>query len=404
MLRTAGSPSADRHLLCAAAFLRAFATGLVGVGLGLHLGARGEAASTIGGVVSAGLLGNALASLLVTLRGDRHGRRRSFAGLAVLSASGAAAATFATDARVLALASCVGLVNGMGRDRGPAAILEQAALPGTVADGDRTRTFAWYNLWQDAGHALGSLLAGWSALDAPLLDAPGSPGPLVLAAILFALAGGLALRLGPSVEAAPAAARTPVSRRSRALVARISALFALDSLGGGFLTTTLVSYFFLERFGADAGTIGVLFFGARVLNAASHLGAAALARHFGLVNTMVFTHIPSSLLLMTAAVAPTFEVAALLFLAREGLVEMDVPTRQSYVTAVVAPEERTFASGVTQLVRMGAWAAAPVLAGLLMERMSLASPLVLGAALKIAYDLLLYRAFRHVRPPEERGR
>ncbi len=147
--------------------------------------------------------------------------------------------------------------------------------------------------------------------------------------------------------------------------------------------------------------IGVLFLGARRMNAASHLGAAWLARRIGLVNTMVFTHIPSSLLLVTVAFAPSFAVAAALFLLREGLVEMDVPTRQSYVLAVVKPEERTFASGITNLVRLGGWAAAPLFAGALMMGDSLYLPLVIGAGMKIAYDLLLWRAFRRIRPPEE---
>ena len=182
---------------------------------------------------------------------------------------------------------------------------------------------------------------------------------------------------------------------------KISALFAVDSLAGGFLTTALLSYFFFERFGSTEAVIGGLFFGARLMNAASHLGAAWLARRFGLVNTMVFTHIPSSLLLVTVAFAPTFAIAAALFLLREGLVEMDVPTRQSYVLAVVHPSERTFASGITNLVRLGAWAVAPAVAGTLMNGDSMYLPLVIGAGMKFAYDLLLWRAFRGIRPPEE---
>ena len=175
----------------------------------------------------------------------------------------------------------------------------------------------------------------------------------------------------------------------------------LDSLGGGFLTAALVSFFFFKRFGVDEAVLGPLFFVARLLNALSHLGAAWLARRIGLVNTMVFTHIPSSVLLATVAIAPSFTVAAILFLLREGLVEMDVPTRQSYVMAVVRPEERTVAGGVTQLVRTAAWSVAPPFAGLMMQGLSLASPLVIASALKISYDVLLYAAFRKLKPPEE---
>jgi predicted MFS family arabinose efflux permease len=145
----------------------------------------------------------------------------------------------------------------------------------------------------------------------------------------------------------------------------------------------------------------VLFFGARVVNAGSHLAAAWLAKRIGLVNTMVFTHIPSSLLLATVPFAPSFGVVAGLFLLREGLVEMDVPTRQSYVMAMVQPEERTVASGVTNLVRLGGWAAASSFAGVLMGSLSLATPLFVGAGMKIAYDVLLFAAFRRHRPPEE---
>ena len=162
-----------------------------------------------------------------------------------------------------------------------------------------------------------------------------------------------------------------------------------------------LTLFFYQRFGVGEGVLGPLFFGARVLNAVSHLGAAWMARRIGLVNTMVFTHIPSSLLMVTVAFAPSFTIAALLFLLREGLVEMDVPTRQSYVMAVVRPDERTLASGVTHLVRVGAWAVAPGLAGWFMGGVSLVTPLIIGSGMKIVYDVLLYAAFVRVRPPEE---
>jgi hypothetical protein len=204
---------------------------------------------------------------------------------------------------------------------------------------------------------------------------------------------------GPALERDALPSR-PLLTRSRAILTRISALFAIDALGGGFLTAAMLSYFFFERFGASEAVIGRLFAAARVMNAGSHLAAAWLAGRIGLVNTMVFTHLPSSLLLMTVAVAPSFEVAAILFLLREGLVEMDVPTRQSYVLAVVEPEERTFASGITNLVRLGPWAIAPGVAGLLAGS-GLHLPLITGAAMKIVYDLLLWCAFRAVRPPEK---
>jgi hypothetical protein len=318
-------------------------------------------------------------------------------------------AALAIDRVALAIAGFAGMVNGMGKDRGAALILEQAALPATASDADRTRVIAVYTMLQDAGHALGALLAAapvWLS-ERTALGPTGAHRAVVLACAAITAAGlGLYLALGRAADhtrAPGAAPRPPLAPRSRAILTRISALFALDSLGGGFLTTALVSYFFFERFAASEATVAALFFGARVLNAVSHLGAAWLARRIGLVNTMVFSHIPSSLLLVTVAFAPSFGVAAILFLAREGLVEMDVPTRQSYVLAVVQPAERTLASGITNLVRLGAWAIAPSFAGLLMTGDRLYLPLVIGAAMKISYDLLLWRAFRAVRPPEERA-
>ncbi len=292
----------------------------------------------------------------------------------------------------------------MGRDRGAALVLEQAILPATTDDAGRTGAFARYNLLTDIGHALGALLAAAPALLAALGvdETQAYRAMFLLYAALLAAGAPLALKLSPAAETGAEGPRRPVSPESKRIVWKISGLFAIDSVAGGFLGTALLSYFFFERFAVSAALIGGLFFAARVLNAFSHLGAAWLAARIGLVNTMVFTHIPSSVLLASVAFAPNFWVAALLFLLREGLVEMDVPTRQSYVMAVVRPEERTYASGVTHLVRLGGWAVAPGFAGWLMQAASLAAPLFIGAGMKIAYDLLLWRAFRKLKPPEER--
>jgi MFS family permease len=358
-----------------------------------------------GRIVSAGLFGAAAGAVAATLGADRLGRRRFVFAVSALGALGSLAFAATTSPLLLAVAAFAGMLNGMGRDRGAASILDQAMLPATGTDAERTATLARYNVAQDAGHALGALAAGIPALlraRAGIAEVATDRGLLVAYGAVLLAIGVLYLRSSPRLERPATTAPARLSPAARRIVARISALFALDAVGGGFLTTTLLSYFFFERFGADEATVGALFFGARVLNALSHLGAAWLARRIGLVNTMVFTHIPSSLLLATVAWAPSFRVAAVLFLLREGLVEMDVPTRQSYVMAVVRPEERTAAAGVTSLVRLAGWAVAPALAGQGMERVSLAAPLVVGAALKVAYDVLLYLAFRGIRPPEER--
>jgi MFS family permease len=395
---------ADRRILYAAAFLRALATGTVGVLLGLYLARLALSPVEIGGVVGLGLGGGALASLLITLRADRWGRRRTLMILALLGAAGGVGLALAGSAAVAGTAALLGMVNGMGRDRGAALVVEQAILPATAADQERTRSFAWYNVLQDAGHALGGLLATLPAVLQQLgglseiTSLRASLGLYVLLQLATAV---LYAGLSPAIETATAAPARRVSPESRRVLWQVSSLFALDSVAGGFLTAALLSLFFHQRFGVGAGGLGLLFFAARVANALSHLAAAWLAARIGLVNTMVFTHIPSSLLLATVPFAPTFPVAALLFLAREGLVEMDVPTRQSYVMAVVRPEERTVAAGVTHLVRLGGWAVAPSFAGLLMQGLSSGSPFLVGAAMKIAYDVLLYAAFRGRRPPEE---
>jgi len=401
----------DQGRLCLAAFLRATATGLVAVLLGLYLARLRLAPAAFGLVVASGLAGAASASLVATFWGDRLGRRRFLVGLSVLGGVGALAVALVSEPLALAVCAFLGMLNGMGRDRGAALVLEQAALPETTTDAGRTALFAAYNVLQDAGHALGSLLAVTPAL----LGARGL-GDLEALRASFGLVALLALApvplyvgLSPAVDGPTGpngsgghepAATMRLAPSSRRLLARIAALFALDSLGGGFLTTAFLSLFFSTRFSVGADTLGLLFFGARVLNALSHVGAAFLARRIGLVNTMVFTHVPCSLLLVTVAFAPSFPMAAALFLLREGLAEMDVPTRQSYVMAVVRKEERTFASGLTHLVRMGAWAVGPAFAGLVATG-SLLTPLVVGATMKLAYDGLLYAACRKVRPPEE---
>lgn len=402
----------DRGRLYVAAFLRALATGMAGVLLGLYLARLGLSANWLGVVLSVGLAGATLSVALATWWGDRFGRRRALLWLAALSASGGILLAVgpqggASDAGWIAIAAAaLGMVNGMGRDRGAALVLEQAILPATTAAAGRTAAFARYNVLMDLGHALGAL-AG--ALPELLVLATGIEEiaayrvAFIIHAALLAAAVPLYAGLSKTAETtANAAPRIALTAQSRKVLTRISALFAIDSIAGGFIGAALISWFFFERFGVSASVIGMLFFGARLMNAVSHLGAAWLAARIGLVNTMVFTHIPSSLLLLTVPLAPTFAIAAVLFLLREGLVEMDVPTRQSYVMAMVAPEERTFAAGVTHLVRLGGWAVAPACAGWLMGAVALGSPLVVGAMMKIGYDIALWASFRKLKPPEER--
>ncbi len=403
-LRQSLRSALDRRILYATAFLRALATGMIGVLLGIYLAKLRFDAAQIGYVIAAGLAGGAAATLLVTLTGDRFGRKRALLFLALLGGLGGLATATISGFHPIAAAAFLGMLNGMGRDRGAALVLEQAILPATVDHDSRTRAFAWYNVLQDAGHALGSLLAGMPYVFRavlPLGEIASVRLAMGFAAVLILASAVLYPNLSPAVEATAGKGKVPVSPETRRILFRLSSLFAVDALAGGFLVSSLLSYYFYLRFGITEGAVAILFFAARTLNALSHLGAAWLAKRIGLVNTMVFTHIPSSVFLLTVPFAPNFPVAAALFLLREGLVEMDVPTRQSYVMAVVRPEERTVASGVTHLVRVGAWAVAPSFAGTLMQSVSLGVPIMIGAGMKIAYDLLLFAAFRKAKPPEE---
>lgn len=395
----------DRRLLFAAVFVRSAAVGMMGPLTGFHLAGLGFDDGTIGALVSAGLAGAAAATAWVMLWGHAFPRRGTLLALALISALGCAVVATASGPWVVGVAAFVGMLNGMGRDRGGSLVVEQAMLPETAGDADRTKAFAWYSVMQDAGCGVGGLAAGLPSLlrdHAAMEPLPALRTSMLACAGLVAFAALPYLFLSRKLATPPAREKIAVTPQSRSLLARICALFAIDSVAGGFLTSAFLSLFFVRRFGVDETAVGALFFAKSALNAVSHLGAAWLARRIGLVNTMVFTHMPSSLLLVTVTIAPSFGVAVALFLLREGLVEMDVPTRNSYVMAVVRPQERGFASAATHLVRMAGWAVAPAIAGRVAEGAdTIAVPLWIGAGMKIAYDLLLWRAFRHVRPPEE---
>ncbi len=402
----------DRSLIYSAAFLRSLDIGMCGVLLALHLNALGWDVRQTGVLVTAGLAGIATATLLTSLLADRA-RRFSLIVLGVFNALGGLALVispiYSKQQLVLLAFAFFGMINGLGRDRGPAYALEQALLPATTTAERRTWTIAWYSLLLDAGLALGSLAAaipyllrhkwGWEL-------AKSYQAMWVVYLVLALISLALYACLSPAVEAVQTGATLPrlmlPPKENRTVIYKLAALTGMDSLGGGFLSSALVSYWFFQRFGAGEELLGPLFFAARVANAASHLVAAWLAQKIGLLNTMVFTHLPSSLFLIAVPFAPSLPWAIALFLAREGLVEMDVPTRQSYILAVVRPEERAFASGFTTFTRNVAYAIAPAFAGAAMKGLSMASPLFFGGGIKIVYDVILYGAFRRVKPPEEK--
>ncbi|HET9839562.1 MAG TPA: MFS transporter [Candidatus Angelobacter sp.] len=395
-------------MIFSAAWWRSFNIGLLGVVLGVYLSREGLSATGIGLVIAAGLSGMAVGTLFVTFQADHLGRRRTLIALSLFNTLGAAPLIFHFGLMPLLIFAFTGMLNGMGSDRSPSFALEQAMIPGLVPDEKRTWALAWYSVVLDASGAVGALAAG-----IPLLlqrvwavdVAGGYRGLFIGYAGLHLLSAALYLLLSHEVEVPrinlPGKPLERISPETKSTVTRLASLFALDSFGGGFLSDALVSYWFFRRFGIAENKLALLFFTVHVLNALSHLGAAWLARRIGLINTMVFTHLPSSVFLIAAAFMPSPHWAVVLFLLRESLVEMDVPTRQSYVAAVVRPGERTFAAGVTNLTRNTAWAAASSVAGFFMQRVAFSAPLLLGGGLKIIYDGLLWRAFRHVKPPEE---
>jgi len=382
----------------------------MGVVLGIYLFRVGLSSFTIGLVIATGLAGSALATIVVTFAADRVGRRHSLLVLSSLSAVGGLALAFSPTLPVLLVAAFFGMLNGTGTDRSPGFVLDQAMVPGLAPDSKRTWNLAWYNVLLDGGGSLGALAAGLPIIlqhrfassvlgSYRVVFAGYSALCLIVAALYLLLSRAAEIAVPPGVPL-----RAEVAPQTRRIVAKLTALFSLDAFGGGFLTDALVAYWFFRRFGIPEHDLGLVFFAVHILNAGSHLGAAWLARRIGLVNTMVFTHLPSSLFLMAVPFAPSLKWALLLFLCREALVEMDVPTRQSYVAALVRPSERTFASGITNLARNVFWAVGSGVAGLLMQTLTFSAPLLVGGGAKVTYDVLLYRSFRGLKAPEEVGR
>jgi MFS family permease len=405
--RYASLRSSDIPLLFATRALRMFAYGIASVVLVLHLAAAGESEARIGLLVSLTLLGDVAVSLAVTTRADRLGRRRMLVlGGALMAAAGGAFA-LTTAFPLLALAATVGILSPSGNEVGPFLPIEQAALAEELGAARRTSAFAWYQLTGALATALGALAGGVLAEGLQRAGlAPLRSYQLVFAAYA---AAGLALallfaRLSARVEPARAAAPARGAlglHRSRGVVLRLSALFSLDAFAGGFVVQSFLAWWFHRRFGASPALLGAIFFGANVLAGASALSAAAVARRFGLVNTMVFTHLPSNLLLAAVPFMPTLPLAVAVLLLRFSISQMDVPTRQSYTMAVVDPDERSAAAGVTGIARTVGAALAPLAAGPLYATAALAAaPFLVAGGLKVVYDLALWRSFRHVR---ERG-
>ena len=400
-------------MLFATRFIRLFAYGSLSVVLVFYLISVGLSAPQIGMLLTLTLVGDTIVSLYLTTRADRIGRRRMLIiGAALMVAAGL---VFASTRHLwlLVLAGTVGVISPSGQEVGPFLSIEQAALSHVVSDRTRTEVFAWYTLTGSIATALGALAGGTvtRALQEKVL-APVSSYRTVV--ILYAALGMILIvffsRLSRATEATTLGERTVFRAtfaglsglgRSRDVVMKLSALFALDSFGGGFVVQSFAAYWFYLRFGVDPETLGAIFFWANIFAGISALLASRLASRFGLIKTMVATHLPSNVLLILVPLMPTLPLAVLVLLVRFSISQMDVPTRQSYIMAVVSPEERSAAAGITGVARTIGAAISPLFVGFMFARPALINlPFFIAGTLKIIYDLLLYREFVAVQPSE----
>lgn len=384
------SISADARAILAVQALRAFAYGLGSVLIGASLARSGLSAAEVGGVLASLLAGATLVSVLLARYGDRIGRRRCYRLLLVVMAAAGTVFALTSWLPALILAGLTGTVSTDVVESGPFTSLEQAMLPHAAGEAGSTRLFGTYNTIATLAGSIGALAATTSAL------LPSHARELLLAyPVVAALALAPAARLSVGVEVGrelEGEPRPPL-QRSRKAVAQLSALFALDSFGGGFVVQTFIAYLLAEKYGASTRTLAVLFFAIGLLQAVSFQVAVRLAARFGLLRTMVFTHLPSNLLLAAVAFAPNLPAAIALLLGRFALSQMDVPTRQAYVVALVDPSERTAAAAYTNTARYAVRPVAPVVAGLIVGS-SLGAPFLIAGALKSAYDLVFYALFR----------
>ena len=401
----------DILLLFTTRIIRLFCYGFLSVVLALYLIQVGLGEKTVGLIFTLTLAGDAGISLWLTTSADRFGRQRTLIAGALLMIGAGLVFIFTRNPVALAIAAIIGVISPSGNEIGPFLSVEQAALTQLLPDDKRTQTFAWYALAGSLATATGALSGGWLAQG---LQQNGFSAFNAYRVVLagYALGGliliGLFLSLSKAVEITSVDKAGPQLflglHRSKSVVMRLSGLFAMDAFAGALIVQSLLAYWFHVKYGVETGVLGSIFFGANILAGLSALFAARIAKRFGLINTMVFTHIPSNIFLILVPMMPNLPLAIGMLLARFSISQMDVPTRQSYTMAVVAPDERSAASGVTTIARSVGAALSPSLAGLLMAVPALFStPFFLAGGLKIVYDFLLYKSFRGMKPPEERG-
>jgi len=388
---------------------RLFAYGFLSVVLVLYLAQAGLNEASIGLLLTLTLIGDTAISLWLTTRADRFGRRRTLIVGAGLMIFAGLLFAITKDFFVLLIAATIGVISPSGNEVGPFLSIEQAALAQIISNDRRTSVFAWYGLVGSFATAIGALCGG--AL-AQVLQTRVTPlesyrvivvGYAAMGCLLLVLFTRLTPRVEPTVPVTGAKSFFSFGvHRSRTTVFKLSALFSLDAFAGGFVVQSFVAYWFYLRFGVQPAVLGSIFFGANILAGLSALMAARVARRIGLIRTMVFTHIPSNVLLILVPLMPTLPLALLMLMLRFSISQMDVPTRQSYTLAVVEPDERSAAAGVTGVARTTGAALSPSITGALLGNALLLNvPFLISGGLKIIYDVLLYRSFKSIKPPEE---
>lgn len=398
--------AADARRLLTTRGLRALVDGLVAVVLPTYLLARGLSPTQVGAVITATLLGSAAVTLTIALRGGRRDRVHLLQLMAVLMIVTGLAFGMVAAFGALLVVAMVGTINPTFGDVSAFLPIEQALLPDTVPNEQRTHVFARYTLVAALASAVGALAAGvpeWTADHTDLSELDAQRGVF----LVYALVGVVLLLSYRRLARRPSVVVEGLGRsglgRSKEIVLRLSALFSLDAFGAGFAVQSILVLWLALRHDLSTATAGAVFFWSGLLSASSALLAPKIARRIGLIRTMVYTHIPANLLLISAALMPSAGPAVACLLARSLLSQMDVPARTSYVMAVVDPEERTAAAAITNVPRSLASALPPLAAGWMLQHSSFGWPLVIGGTLKIAYDLALLAMFRDVRPPEEIG-
>jgi len=409
--------TSDGRFLFLTRIVRLFAYGFLSVILVLYLAELGLKETEIGLLLTLILIGDTLISLWITTNADRIGRRRMLIIGAVLMVFAGVLFALTRNFIVLLIAATIGVISPSGYEVGPFLSIEQAALSQIITDERRTQVFAWYNLFGSFTTAIGSLCGGMlvQGLEQIGVSPLGSYRMVVIGyAAMGLLLAFLFSRLSSVVEAPrvshPYSPPSDTKRllglhKSRKVVFKLSALFSLDAFAGGFVLQSILAYWFYVRFNVQPALLGSIFFGANVLAGLSALAAAKVAKRIGLINTMVFTHIPSNILLILVPFMPNLPLAITVLLMRFSISQMDVPTRQSYTMAVVSPDERSAAAGIAGIARTTGASVAPVVTGPLLANSALLSlPFVIAGGLKIIYDLLLYRSFKAIKPPEEENR